>query len=1441
MGIFDSKLSKFRQKFLFNVDSAPCLGVSDSISETSNARLSGWVCDPKERVSLSLELNGSLIYEPLIEYPRLDVVGRIPFVSKNPICGFAFDIPLNLLAGIGKNELALIAKTQSQRVVLWQWNATGVEEVRAQSKDALRAYFACRVRSYKSVKAQDALSEIENNTPVRVHAVFEVSYSLLSHSQEALRKLFTITETAPDSSSDADKYGKYFTIASFTILVPDETRVDAATTMLKNAKLPSSVMTRVFSRQSVHGWQAIINGDNASTSGFRDVVLYVREGSNLSYCHLPKLIKDYIELGSPTVFMPALYGDGGLHAPLGVHLSQIRARSSIKGENIPALCPVSCCGSVWLSSALFLNALDYQTHGVQSDSCRITFPPKDKFHYYTDLRQPMLFSKVADNCGNVPSQEIAALQHALEAHVLFSPKPHTTSAKVVFVIGESWNPRSEQYGWQYQVLKLIKDLDAQNYDVQIVSDTPSGNWYYIGGYSVVPFEDYVNTQVSQQNGWVIACGWDAMRAAQSIRYLYGLSVGFFAQSIEIDSFNVFERDNLDNVKLAYCADYVPIVNSDWLKIELSTIATGGKEILDIAPAVNEAVFRQVEAPRIARSVVCDVATYKKWPKVVQDEFILACKELRACGTRVSAVNVPSSRLCKERLVDAFDFAYEVLESVEYAYVLSCHEICVCVYPSPSTPFTAYEAMACGTVPILCAGISSDDTSALVDTMLVESALSCNLSNLSTELPALIKKFFDEDLDAKNARIEAIKACGAKYRVNSVATSCASLLVSLDAKKLEMQTRLAEQRSSRRDVTVIIPVYNALDATVMCLRSVLAKMPKNWNLIVVNDCSDASTTQWLEQWFERCKEISEAVNQIKLINLPKNVGFVQACLAGFNACETSHDVVLLNSDVVLTSKVLNRLQDAAYSRYNVGLASALSSNSPHLQVDMNPGDSLEDTAKAIYELVEPKHPTIITPEGQLLYMRRWALDSFGFFDKVYNRGFCEESDMCLRMFLSGVDMVCADNAYIHHRKSASFGNDARIEFISENRPIFNTRWGRYYIPIYSEFLSRNVIEHVRNAYAKRQCNLDSPVTALLPKDIDSFFGDTHKRVRTTTILKDTEVVFILPSVVLGGGTLSVLQHVDELLMRGVRARVISISKTDIVDQPYLSPAMTMSWEQVLELDWTKQKVIATFWTTAYVLRALKKRFPSIDAYYYIQDYEPWFYSRPEDFTSSEKAAKTYEFGFKGVAKTQFLANIIKEKHGVDIKVITPGVAEHIFYPGEQDKYDGRPRLSALFRPQTARRGSKELLAMLVALKKRVPELKVNLFGQGDSLPEELSEFVSLHGKLSPMQVAKLYRASDIIVDMSYWHGFGRMGIEGMMCGAVPVLSKSGGIYRYAEDGLNSFLVDSDDIDTAVDRVVLLAKDRDLRLKMRENALRTTLEFSETSAVDDWMRIWGTARS
>jgi hypothetical protein len=79
------------------------------------------------------------------------------------------------------------------------------------------------------------------------------------------------------------------------------------------------------------------------------------------------------------------------------------------------------------------------------------------------------------------------------------------------------------------------------------------------------------------------------------------------------------------------------------------------------------------------------------------------------------------------------------------------------------------------------------------------------------------------------------------------------------------------------------------------------------------------------------------------------------------------------------------------------------------------------------------------------MPRSTFESVGFLDEKFNQGFFEDDDYCRRIEQIGLQIVCADDVFVHHHLSASFNLLSRAErqkLFNENRKIYESKWGRW---------------------------------------------------------------------------------------------------------------------------------------------------------------------------------------------------------------------------------------------------------------------------------------------------------------------------------------------------------------------------------------------------------------
>ena len=268
---------------------------------------------------------------------------------------------------------------------------------------------------------------------------------------------------------------------------------------------------------------------------------------------------------------------------------------------------------------------------------------------------------------------------------------------------------------------------------------------------------------------------------------------------------------------------------------------------------------------------------------------------------------------------------------------------------------------------------------------------------------------------------------------------------------------AEARLTGRDkVTIIIPVYNAVEETRACIESVLEHTTIPYKLLIINDASPDPKVKPMLESFAGCA---------RYIENPKNLGFVGTVNRGMK--ETKGDVVLLNSDTKVTARWLQKLIIAASSRPNIATvtpfsnaAGAFSVPTAGAQNDVPEKLGLAGMARLVEQLSDRLYPEVPTGNGFCMYIRREALDDVGLFDQeAFGRGYGEENDFCMRARAKGWTHIIDDATYIFHTRSASFGADKEA-LIKENRAKLDAKHPEY-TSLVKEFVANAELAAIRS--------------------------------------------------------------------------------------------------------------------------------------------------------------------------------------------------------------------------------------------------------------------------------------------------------------------------------------------------------------------------------------------
>jgi len=259
--------------------------------------------------------------------------------------------------------------------------------------------------------------------------------------------------------------------------------------------------------------------------------------------------------------------------------------------------------------------------------------------------------------------------------------------------------------------------------------------------------------------------------------------------------------------------------------------------------------------------------------------------------------------------------------------------------------------------------------------------------------------------------------------------------------------------------IIIPVHNAYEELQECIASVQKHTNLEENrLILIDDGSDDA----------RVRNFLEGVNNIELIRNEQNIGYTKTCNKGI-LLAAPRDVILLNSDTIVTPRWLESLRIAAYSAAEIGTATALSDNAGAFSVPISNQQNRKpdridypDYARLMRQFCGGcEIPDVPTGNGFCMFVKRKLIDSIGNFDAVaFPRGYGEENDFCMRAINTGWRNVIAPAAFVFHHREASFGTE-KERLLAAGMKVVKKRYPDYIQRVKDAF-SSSAMENLRRA-------------------------------------------------------------------------------------------------------------------------------------------------------------------------------------------------------------------------------------------------------------------------------------------------------------------------------------------------------------------------------------------
>lgn len=292
------------------------------------------------------------------------------------------------------------------------------------------------------------------------------------------------------------------------------------------------------------------------------------------------------------------------------------------------------------------------------------------------------------------------------------------------------------------------------------------------------------------------------------------------------------------------------------------------------------------------------------------------------------------------------------------------------------------------------------------------------------------------------------------------------------------------------VDVLVPVFNGGQATLSCLRSLLAARDRNITTHEIIVLDDASSDDDLVKELDRLAQ----AGQITLIRHSTNLGFIRNVNHGMTL-HPDRDVVWLNSDTLVSDNWLDRLNRLAHQENRIASVTPFSNNAELMSLAgyqvPSAMPNMHDQSVIDRQLKDLALPAVDIPAGCgfCFYVTRAALRVVGLLDEVnLIDGYGEETDWCLRARTLGWRHLGACNVFVGHAGGQSFGMRKRL-LAKHNNKIIRQRYPLA-DRIHNAFRAHDPLQPLREQIAASLTPLGITVT---PHTVNTSAASIHSLV------------------------------------------------------------------------------------------------------------------------------------------------------------------------------------------------------------------------------------------------------------------------------------------------------------------------------------------------------------
>ena len=286
---------------------------------------------------------------------------------------------------------------------------------------------------------------------------------------------------------------------------------------------------------------------------------------------------------------------------------------------------------------------------------------------------------------------------------------------------------------------------------------------------------------------------------------------------------------------------------------------------------------------------------------------------------------------------------------------------------------------------------------------------------------------------------------------------------------EKNAELCEKQAKKSRVSIVIPVYNNLNFTQACVRSIFQNTEGvDYEILIVDNGSTDGTSDYLKQMPR---------GKVTPIFGERNLGFVEATNLGAEAARGEY-LLFLNNDTEVQPGWLTALLELAESTPDCGaVGSRLVYPNGRLQEaggiifadgnGWNFGRGM-DPRDARFNFVRE----VDYCSGAALMVRKDLWTRIGGFDRRYSPAYYEDADLCFEIRRLGYKVYYQPKSVVIHHEGRTSGTDLQSgfkKFQEMNRPKFMQKW--------SEELSRQFPNDPKNIIRASQRNVTENILIL----------------------------------------------------------------------------------------------------------------------------------------------------------------------------------------------------------------------------------------------------------------------------------------------------------------------------------------------------------------------------